>query len=78
LKPILAVVLTLLCLVSVTVYAAPSTRPSSRPATRLVKDVSALLAPVIAKNDVPGMAAAVVRDGEIVAVGAAGVRTLSG
>jgi len=40
-----------------------------------VKDVSALLAPIIQKHDVPGMAAAVVRNGEIVAVGVAGVRT---
>src|SRR5207237_3035829 len=34
-----------------------------------------LLAPIIQKHDVPGMAAAVVRNGEIVAVGVAGVRT---
>jgi CubicO group peptidase (beta-lactamase class C family) len=40
-----------------------------------VKDISALLAPIIQKHDVPGMAAAVVRNGEIVAVGVAGVRT---
>jgi len=44
-------------------------------ATPPTKDVSPLLAPIVQKHDVPGMAAAVVRDGEIVAVGVAGVRT---
>ncbi|WP_395739152.1 serine hydrolase domain-containing protein [Prosthecobacter sp.] len=39
------------------------------------KDVSTLLAPIIQKNDLPGMAAAVVRKGEVVALGVAGVRT---
>jgi CubicO group peptidase (beta-lactamase class C family) len=39
------------------------------------KDVSALLAPIVEKRDVPGMAAAVVYKGEIVATGVAGVRT---
>ena len=39
------------------------------------KDVSALLAPIIQTHDVPGMAAAIVRNGEIVALGIAGVRT---
>jgi CubicO group peptidase (beta-lactamase class C family) len=39
------------------------------------KDVSALLAPIVEKHNVPGMTAAVVRKGELVAVGAAGVRT---
>jgi CubicO group peptidase (beta-lactamase class C family) len=39
------------------------------------KDVSALIEPVIKKNDVPGMAVAVVRNGETVATGFAGVRT---
>ena len=39
------------------------------------KDVSALLTPVIQKHDVPGMAAAVIHDGKIVALGVAGVRT---
>jgi CubicO group peptidase (beta-lactamase class C family) len=39
------------------------------------KDVSALLAPIVAKNNVPGMAAAVVSKGETVALGVAGVRT---
>lgn len=39
------------------------------------KDVSALLAPVIQKHKLPGMTAAAIRNGETVAVGAAGVRT---
>jgi CubicO group peptidase (beta-lactamase class C family) len=39
------------------------------------KDVSALLAPVIEKHNIPGMAAAVVQSGETVALGVAGVRT---
>src|SRR5687767_13913035 len=64
-KPVLAIALALLC--PVTVHAAPSTQPS--------KDVSALLAPVIEKHDVPGMAAAVVQGGDTVALGVAGVRT---
>jgi len=44
-------------------------------ATPPPKDVSALLAPIIQKHDLPGMAAAVVQNGDIVAVGVAGVRT---
>jgi CubicO group peptidase (beta-lactamase class C family) len=39
------------------------------------KDVSALLAPIVAKHHVPGMAAAVLQSGEIVAIGVTGVRT---
>jgi CubicO group peptidase (beta-lactamase class C family) len=39
------------------------------------KDVSALLAPVVAQHKVPGLSAAVVQDGQTVALGAAGVRT---
>ncbi len=39
------------------------------------KNISALLAPIIQKRDVPGMAAAVVSKGELVAIGVAGVRT---
>jgi len=62
-KPVL--VIALLALIPITIQAAPP------PA----KDVSALLSPVVQKYDVPGMAAAVVRGGEIVAVGVAGVRT---
>jgi CubicO group peptidase (beta-lactamase class C family) len=64
-KPILAIVAGVLCLVPMTLHAAASPP----------KDVSALLAPVIQKHDVPGMAAAVVRHGETVAIGVAGVRT---
>jgi CubicO group peptidase (beta-lactamase class C family) len=64
-KPVLAMVLALLCLTPVTVHAAA---PPS-------KDVPALLVPIIQKHDVPGMAAAVVRNGETVALGVAGVRT---
>ena len=64
-KSILAIAITLLCLIPVTVHA--ETPPP--------KDVSSLLTPIIQKHDVPGMAAAVVRNGEIVAVGVAGLRT---
>src|SRR5206468_6506351 len=39
------------------------------------KDVSAILTPIIQRHDVPGMAAAVIQSGEIVAIGVAGVRT---
>ncbi|MFO0946350.1 MAG: serine hydrolase domain-containing protein [Planctomycetota bacterium] len=39
------------------------------------KDVTSLLVPVIEKHDVPGMAAAVIQGGEIVAIGVAGVRS---
>ena len=39
------------------------------------RDVSQLLTPIIQSHDVPGMAAAVVRGGDTVAVGFAGVRT---
>jgi CubicO group peptidase (beta-lactamase class C family) len=63
--PILAVIIALLFLSPITVHAA----------TPPPKDVSALLAPIIEKHDVPGMAAAVVRNGEIVALGITGVRT---
>ena len=56
--------LALLCLTPVTHAATPPT-----------KDVSALLAPIIQKHNVPGIAAAVVRNGETVALGVAGVRT---
>jgi len=64
-KPILAIALALFCLTPIRVHAA----------TPPPKDVSALLAPIIQKHNVPGMAAAVVRNGETVALGAAGVRT---
>jgi CubicO group peptidase (beta-lactamase class C family) len=57
--------LALLCLNPIAVHAVA---PPS-------KDVSALLAPIVHKHDVPGIAAAVVRNGETVALGVAGVRT---
>lgn len=63
-KTMFDIALTLLCLTPIAVHAA--TPP---------KDVSALLTPIIQKHDVPGIAAAVVRNGETVAVGVAGVRT---
>jgi CubicO group peptidase (beta-lactamase class C family) len=64
-KSILAIAFALLSLASITVHAAA---PPPR-------DISPLLTPIIQKRDVPGMAAAVIRNGEIVAVGVAGVRT---
>jgi CubicO group peptidase (beta-lactamase class C family) len=60
-----AIAFAMLCLTPFTV----------RAVTGPAKDVSALLAPIIQKHDVPGMAAAVVRNGEIVALGVAGIRT---
>jgi CubicO group peptidase (beta-lactamase class C family) len=57
-----------LVLVGLTPIAVRAAAPNPR-------DVSALLAPVVEKNKVPGMAAAVVKRGETVAVGVAGVRT---
>ncbi|MDB6006980.1 MAG: penicillin-binding protein beta-lactamase class [Prosthecobacter sp.] len=62
-KTLPAIVIATLALVCVPVSAKPP------------EDVSPLLAPIVQKNDVPGMAAAVVRNGEIVALGVAGVRT---
>lgn len=53
-------------------WLAPNPLRAAPPAS---KDISSLLAPVIQKHNVPGMAAAVVRKGETVALGAAGVRT---
>lgn len=64
-KRILAIALALFWFTPITVHAVA---PPS-------KDVSALLAPIIQKHDVPGMAAAAVRNGETVALGVAGVRT---
>lgn len=64
-KPIPAIAFALLGFTCVALHAAPP------PA----KDVSALLAPVIQKHDIPGVAVAVVSNGETVALGAAGVRT---
>src|SRR5438067_3640236 len=69
-KPILTIAVAVLCLIAGTVHAA-TPMASTRPA----KDVSALLAPIIQKHDVPGMAAAVVQSGQTVALGVAGVRT---
>jgi CubicO group peptidase (beta-lactamase class C family) len=80
LKNTRAIVLVVLCLPTVTGYAAapratrPTTRPASAPASP-AKDVSGLLVPIVEKRHVPGMAAAVARNGETVAVGVAGVRT---
>jgi CubicO group peptidase (beta-lactamase class C family) len=64
-KSILGLALGLMCLT-------PLSLPASTPTT---KDVSSLLTPILQKHDVPGMAAAVVRNGETVALGFAGVRT---
>jgi CubicO group peptidase (beta-lactamase class C family) len=64
-KRILAIALALVGIVPMSVHAA----------TPPPKDVSALLAPILQKHDVPGMAAAVVQSGEVVALGVAGVRT---
>src|SRR5262245_42335581 len=64
-KTILANALAVLCLEAV---AGPAEAPQS-------KDVSTLLNPIIQKHDVPGMAVAVVHNGETIALGVAGVRT---
>jgi CubicO group peptidase (beta-lactamase class C family) len=56
----------------VAVLMVPAAVRAADPST---KDVSALLAPVVEKHQLPGMAGAVVRDGKTVAVGVAGVRT---
>lgn len=64
-KSIFAIALAGLCIIPVTI------RAQTSPA----KDVSALIAPVIQKHNVPGMAIAVVRNGQTVAIGVAGVRT---
>jgi CubicO group peptidase (beta-lactamase class C family) len=63
-KAILYIALAVLCLTPIAVHA---TFPPSQ-------DVSALLTPIIQKHNVPGMAVAVVRNGETVALGVAGVR----
>jgi CubicO group peptidase (beta-lactamase class C family) len=52
-----------------------SASPITHAATPPPKDLSALLIPITAKYRVPGMAAAIVRNGETVALGVAGVRT---
>ena len=62
-QPVLAIALALLCLTPITVHPAPATPPP--------KDISALLIPIIAKHDIPGIAAAVVRNRErfLIAIG---------
>lgn len=64
-KLFLAIALSLISLTPISVHAAAP----------VAKDVSALLEPILQKHKVPGLVAAVVRDGETVALGAAGVRT---
>ncbi|WP_395748684.1 serine hydrolase domain-containing protein [Prosthecobacter sp.] len=61
--------------ISAVILASLSLAFSSVRAASPPKDVSSLLGPIIQKNDLPGMAAVVVRKGEIVALGIAGVRT---
>jgi CubicO group peptidase (beta-lactamase class C family) len=68
-KTIVAIGVAVVFLALITVHAA-TTQPKAAP-----KDVSSLLVPIIQKRDVPGMAAAVVSNGETVAIGVAGVRT---
>jgi CubicO group peptidase (beta-lactamase class C family) len=51
------------------------TATTSQAASPPPKDLSSLLAPVNQKHNLPGMAAAVVHNGETVALGVAGVRT---
>jgi CubicO group peptidase (beta-lactamase class C family) len=65
-KTILAILVAALSFASIAVHAAPPAPP---------KDLSPLLAPLIQEYNVPGMAAAVVRNGETVGLGVAGVRT---
>src|SRR5687768_13538775 len=62
-KPMLAIALALLTPIAVPAGDSPP------------KDVSTLFTPILQNRNVPGMAAAVVRNGEMVAVGVAGVRT---
>ena len=70
-----AVVTIVLCAAVTVAWGTAVAVPAATTKPAKPKDVSALLAPVVQKHDVPGMAAAVVRDGETVAVGVAGVRT---
>ncbi len=71
--PIVLAALSLVCGgANAAIPAPPAARPSTGPA---VKDISPLLAPIVQKRDVPGMAAAVIQSGETVAIGVAGVRT---
>ena len=64
-KPFLAIAVAMLSLIPITAHA--QTPPP--------KDVSPLLTPILQKHDIPGIAAAVIRSGETVAIGVAGVRT---
>ncbi len=57
---------------TVLIWLAPGRSHSADP---VVRDVSGLLVPVIQKNDVPGMSVVVVRHGQTVASGFAGVRS---
>lgn len=54
----------------------PAAPEPVRAAVESPRDVSAMLAPIVAKHKVPGMAVAVVLDGRIVASGASGVRAM--
>jgi CubicO group peptidase (beta-lactamase class C family) len=66
-KTVLAIALAVLCLTLTPTVVLAADPPS--------KDVSAILAPIIQKHDVPGVAVAVIRNGQTVAIGVAGVRT---
>lgn len=63
----------LLLAITLAVLAPASPAAQAEPAPP--RDVSDILAPIVRKHGVPGMAAAVVQNGEVVAIGAAGVRT---
>jgi CubicO group peptidase (beta-lactamase class C family) len=54
--------------------AAPRSLQSAEPSKPPVDDISSVLAESVQKHKLPGMAAAVVEDGRITAIGAAGVR----
>src|SRR5262245_52858355 len=63
-KTIFALTLAGLCLAPLSIHAADAQ-----------EDISGLLAPIIQKRNIPGMAGAIVLKGETVALGVAGVRT---
>ena len=77
------VVLLTLALV-IPAHATDETTPASRPAPKSldkqkgVADLSDRLAPIIRTHDIPGMVVAVLRDGKVVATGAAGLRMRGG
>ena len=71
----LLVSLAMLCVAAASLHAAAPPSSAEPSPVQPVKDVSALLAPIIEKHDLPGMAAAVVQSGETLAIGVAGVRT---